>query len=225
MAHQQQESLITDPLLRAVLDSAARAREQSLAILDLLDAYHASPSPSPPTTTLEQQLALSAQQKLLTTHLAKLRGLNRQAVFGVRATKVETGERRQEIDGLHLQLQNLYYEERHLRGEIGGCVGFDHRYAHLPLTPREDFLAAHPGFRESSDHDLTIARIGDELQARKALEEQRVLAGMRKAELVMAVGGKREELARLDAGVEKWLAGQEGVRKVFEGREGGAVQV
>nr|GFD57658.1 hypothetical protein [Tanacetum cinerariifolium] len=38
-----------------------------------------------------------------------------------RRTKQETSEARQEIDELHLQLQNLYYEQRHLRGEIRGC--------------------------------------------------------------------------------------------------------
>ena len=31
----------------------------------------------------------------------------------------------QEIDALHLQLQNLYYEQRHLRGEIAGCEDYE----------------------------------------------------------------------------------------------------
>ena len=124
-----QETLINDPTLLSVLHAAARAREQSLAILDLLDTYHTA-SPPAPTTTLDQQLALSTQQKLLNTHLAKLRSLNRQAILGVRATKHETGERRQEIDSLHLQLQNLYYEQRHLRGDIGGCVDFEYVLRH-----------------------------------------------------------------------------------------------
>jgi hypothetical protein len=51
--------------------------------------------------------------------------LNRKAILGVRSTKQETGEARQEIDALHLQLQNLYYEQRHLRGEIAGCEDYE----------------------------------------------------------------------------------------------------
>jgi THO complex subunit 5 len=114
------DSLITDPHLLSVLAAAARTRQQSLAILDLLEQHHSSDEP-----TLDDQLALSQQQKLLHTRLAQLRGLNRKAVLRVRETKHETAEARQEIDGLHLGLQNLYYEQRHLRGEIEGCEGYE----------------------------------------------------------------------------------------------------
>ena len=118
--------LVTDPDLQSVLHAAALARAQSLAILDLLDAHRASSSASPTdNNTAPQQLELSLQQKKLNTHLAHLRGLNRKAVLGVRSTKQETGEARQEIDALHLQLQNLYYEQRHLRGEIAGCEDYE----------------------------------------------------------------------------------------------------
>jgi THO complex subunit 5 len=116
--------LVTDPSLQSVLQAAALARTQSLAILDLLDAHHASSTTTTSDNTT-QQLELSLQQKKLNTHLAHLRGLNRKAVLGVRSTKQETGEARQEIDALHLQLQNLYYEQRHLRGEIAGCEDYE----------------------------------------------------------------------------------------------------
>ena len=95
-----------------------------------------------------------------------------------------------------------------------------HRYTTLPLLPSDAFLTAHPEHSESSEHDLTIARIEHEHAGRKALEEQRLQAVKRKEELVKEVKEKREELAKLDQGVEKWLLGQEGVKKVFEAREG-----
>lgn len=107
--------------LQSVLAAADLSRTQALAILDLLDSYHAT-AESDPTT---QQLELSTEQKKLTAHLAQLRGLNRKAVLGVRGTKQQTGEAKQEIDALHLQLQNLYYEQRHLRGEIAGCENYE----------------------------------------------------------------------------------------------------
>ena len=120
--------LVTDPSLQSVLQAAALARTQSLAILDLLDAHHSSSSTTDNNNTTDptsQALELSLQQKKLNTHLAHLRGLNRKAILGVRSTKQETGEARQEIDALHLQLQNLYYEQRHLRGEIAGCEDYE----------------------------------------------------------------------------------------------------
>merc|ERR1711939_1244481 len=82
-----QEDLITDPSLVAVLDAAAKARQQSLAILDLIEEFHArdhanlSSSPSD-EAQLEQQLAASKQQKLLHAHLAQLRGLNKKWLSG-----------------------------------------------------------------------------------------------------------------------------------------------
>jgi THO complex subunit 5 len=124
----QPTPLVTEASLQSVLAAADLARTQSLAILDLLDAHHASPSTtdSDAADPTAQQLELSTQQKKLTAYLAQLRGLNRKAVLGVRSTKQETGEARQEIDALHLQLQNLYYEQRHLRGEIAGCEDYEY---------------------------------------------------------------------------------------------------
>ncbi|KAK3110517.1 hypothetical protein LTR53_015116 [Teratosphaeriaceae sp. CCFEE 6253] len=209
------DTLITDPALHSVLTAATRAREQSLALLDFLAAQHHD---TPADSELDAQLALSKQQKLLHAHLARLRGLNRHAILSVRATKHETAEARQEIDSLHLQLQNLYYEQRHLRGEIAGCEGYEHRFKHLPLIPFEDFLAQHPEQSTSSGHDLMLARMADERAARQQLEEERLGLVKRKEALVRETTAKKEELGRLDAEMEKWLAGQEGVRRVFEAR-------
>jgi hypothetical protein len=56
----------------------------------------------------------------------RLRGQNRDAIFRVRDTKQSTAEARQEIDRLHLQLQNLYYEQKHLTGEIAACEAYEY---------------------------------------------------------------------------------------------------
>ncbi|KAK0943595.1 hypothetical protein LTR48_004514 [Friedmanniomyces endolithicus] len=210
---------ITSPALLSVLQAAARAQTQSLAILDLLAAYHAREDPPHDSSILEEQLALSKQQKLLLAHLAQLRGLNRKAVLGVRTTKAETAERRQEIDGLHLGLGNLYYEQRHLRGEIEACEGYEHRFHELSMVPVEEFIGRWPEMRVAGEHEVTIARIEDERVARQGLEDVRLRLVKRKEALVKGTAAKREELGRLDVEVEKWLGGQEGVRKMFEARE------
>ncbi|EMC91351.1 hypothetical protein BAUCODRAFT_127257 [Baudoinia panamericana UAMH 10762] len=213
------EELITDPLLLSVLDSAAQARRQSLAILDLIERYHGREGTPTEESTLNDQLTLSKQQKILNARLARLRGLNRKAILDVRATKQETAEARQEIDSLHLQLQNLYYEQRHLRGEIAACEDYDHRYKQLPMIPTEEFLERHPDFSESSEHDLTTARIQDEQVERQKLEEERQRLLKLKEALTKETTAKKDELGRLDAEIEKWLGGQESVRKLFEARE------
>jgi hypothetical protein len=112
------EQLVTDPALLEVLNAAIEARKQCLQIIDELGLQSQSAG-----TDLEA--ANFRMRKQMNAKLATLRGLNRKAVLGVRSTKQETTEARQEIDSLHLQLQNLYYEQRHLRGEIAACEDYE----------------------------------------------------------------------------------------------------
>lgn len=112
--------IVQDPQLRSVLQAADRACEQCIAILDLIQANRDPKALSP---TYEKDL--STQQKLLYSHLAVVRGLNRKALLNARKTKQETTDARQEVDKLHLQLQNLYYEQRHFRGEITVCKNYE----------------------------------------------------------------------------------------------------
>ena len=209
------DSHITDPFLLSVLEVAARAREQSLAILDLIHQYHTSAN----TDIDDAPLQISRQQKILNTYLVQLRGLTRKAAFGARTTKEETGRARQEIDSLHLELQNLYYEQRHLRGEIAACEDYAHTYEQISMIDVDEFLALHPEYQESSEHDLTVARIQDEHVQRQALEEQRQALVKLKEALIKETTAKKDELAKLDVEMEKWVNGQESVRKVFEARE------
>ena len=106
--------IVTDPHLVAVLKAAAQARSQCEQILTLIAEQK------------QDGTAAAQEQKKLLSSLAVVRGLNRRAVLGVRETKQKTAEARSEVDTLHLQLQNLYYEQRHLNGEIAVCEGFEY---------------------------------------------------------------------------------------------------
>lgn len=112
-------NFVSDPSLLPVLDSSAHTLDQCHALLALLDPTSV-PSSDPQSASLA-----SKQQKQLFAQLAQLRGQSRDAVFRVRQTKQLTAEDRQEIDRLHLQLQNLYYEQRHLSGEISACESYE----------------------------------------------------------------------------------------------------
>ena len=119
LANMTVEDLITDPALRPLLLNSQATLAQTQSIITWLSEHH-SDQPSQ-----EAQLDLSRQQKVLNALLAKLRSQNRRAAYGARETKQETAEARQEVDRLLLQLQNLYYEQRHLMGEIGACEGYE----------------------------------------------------------------------------------------------------
>ena len=117
------DSIVTDPALRSFLQTSQHAREQALGLADRLAAISAAnpnPNANAPLTT-DEQVTLSKEQKLLNTNLSHLRGLHRAAYLAARDTKSQTADARHEVDVLHLQLQNLYYEQRHLQGEIAAC--------------------------------------------------------------------------------------------------------
>ena len=116
------DDIVTDSYLQSVLVASLHTRNQCINLIKLGEANATAASQTP---SVQVRLDASKQQSLLYSYLAQLRELNRNAVLKVRNTKQITAEARQEIDRLHLQLQNLYYEERHLRGEIAACDSYE----------------------------------------------------------------------------------------------------
>lgn len=115
--------LVSDKKLGAVLQTSGYAQDQASKLLQLLaDVARVEEA----SISSEQQASLSKEQKLLFTNISHLRGLHRSANFNARDTKAQTAEARHEVDRLHLQLQNLYYEQRHLEGEIEACESYEY---------------------------------------------------------------------------------------------------
>ncbi|KAJ4420492.1 hypothetical protein N0V85_000567 [Neurospora sp. IMI 360204] len=205
---------ITDPLLVTVLDTSRAAREQAVVLIDRIQEALGAAGNGP--LPLEAQAEISKQQKLLNTNIAQLRGLHRSAHFKARETKGQTAEARHEVDVLHLQLQNLYYEQRHLEGEIAACESFEHTYQKLPLIPVEEFLALHPEHADDDENDLMVARINHERTEREALEQQRVELQKRKQKLIADNKKRRDDLANLDKDLEKFIDAAKPIQKLFE---------
>lgn len=113
--------IVTDESLLPVLQTSAETLVQCQQLLAVLN-----PETCNAANLQDLSLAASKQQKLLYALLAQLRGQNRDAILRVRDTKQATAEARQEIDRLHLQLQNLYYEQKHLTGEIAACEAYEY---------------------------------------------------------------------------------------------------
>lgn len=118
------DDIVTDEGLVALLEASTQARKQVLELIDLA-AQSVSADPAVLSPLLERAAEIARGQKLLMANIAQLRNLHRSAYFGARETKSQTAEARQEVDRLHLQLQNLYYEQRHLQGEIAACENYE----------------------------------------------------------------------------------------------------
>ncbi|EHA24300.1 hypothetical protein ASPNIDRAFT_209342, partial [Aspergillus niger ATCC 1015] len=192
--------IVANPSLLPVLGLSAETRDQCMKLLAVLD-----PTADLSDDPQERALAASREQKQLFALLARLRGQNRDAIMRVRETKQSTAEARQEIDRLHLQLQNLYYEQRHLTGEIAACESYDHKYRSLPLIPLEEFLALHPEHQQSDEHELMIARINHEHAEREKLEQARQELLKRKQALIAENNKRKEDLASLDQDLERFI--------------------
>ena len=122
IADMETGDIVSDAYLQSVLATSLHTREQCMSLINLVEANGSTASQTP---LIQTQLDVSKKQRLLYSCLSRLRELNRNAILKVRNTKQTTAEARQEIDRLHLQLQNLYYEERHLRGEIAACESYE----------------------------------------------------------------------------------------------------
>ncbi|KAI9053541.1 hypothetical protein LZ554_002496 [Drepanopeziza brunnea f. sp. 'monogermtubi'] len=203
--------IVTDPSLRLALETSAQAQEQALKLLDFVSSQPPTDSPSH-----DFQIQVSKQQKLLLTYLAQLRGLHRDAHVNARETKAVTAEARQEVDKLHLQLQNLYYEQRHLQAEIAACESYDHKYTQLPLIPVEAFLAQFPEHAKLDENELMLARIEHEFTDRQILENQR--QELLKKKMALQAGNKqrKDDLANLDKDLEKFIDAANPILKTFD---------
>ncbi|EQL00219.1 hypothetical protein G6O67_002624 [Ophiocordyceps sinensis] len=203
-------NIVNDSTLIAVLQVSDQAREQAHVLLRLADqATESRPS-------AELQAELAKQQKHLFTSISHLRGLHRTACISARETKAVTSEARQEVDRLHLQLQNLYYEQHHLQGEISACESYDHKYTQLPLIPVEEFLAQHPDHVDDGENELMVARIDHERAEREALEQQRQELLKRKQKLIADNKRRKDDLANLDQDLEKFIDAAKPIMELFE---------
>ncbi|EFZ00216.1 Fms-interacting protein [Metarhizium robertsii] len=193
------DTIVSQPSLVAALQISDQARDQAHTLLRLAD--EASDS----HISAESQAEIAKQQKHLFTSISQLRGLHRDACISARETKAQTAEARQEVDRLHLQLQNLYYEQRHLQGEISACESYDHKYQQLPLIPVDEFLAQHPEHADDDEDELMVARIDHERTEREALEQQRQELLKRKQKLIAENKRRKDDLANLDQDLEKFI--------------------
>ncbi|RMZ82846.1 hypothetical protein DV737_g1941, partial [Chaetothyriales sp. CBS 132003] len=194
------ENFVSDTSLLPLLHTSQAALSQAESMIQWLEQNAVSTSP-----TVSAHLDLAKRQTRLNACLAKLRGQHRRATFEARATKQETAEAKQEVNRLLLQLQNLYYEQRHLMGEIGACESYDHAYMHLPLLSLDEYLALFPDQVGLPEQELMPVRIEHERQEREKMEQQRLELVKIKENLIKENGKKKEELRKTDEKLEAMI--------------------
>ena len=201
------ENIVVAPELKPALATATATLQITTAIIDLLSENANSP------TTIALQAAVAKQQKLLLAYLSRLRLQTRRAAYLARSTKSETTEARKQVDGLLLQLQNLYYEQRHLLGEISSCEEYAHAYRELPLIDESEFEEIFPDAEGMEEGEMMERRIGFEGEERRRLEEERLGLVRRKEELLRENGRRKERLKEVDGKVEGWIDGSRGLEE------------
>ncbi|KAF2671249.1 hypothetical protein BT63DRAFT_211243 [Microthyrium microscopicum] len=212
--------IVTDADLATVLETIDILREQALNLLELQEStlrdLRNGADATGSTTPSEDEMRYIKDQQALFGRAGQVRTLYRNAVMSTRSTKQTTSDARAEVDRLHLQLQNLIYEQRHLTGEIAACEGYKHKYTNLPLIPVEDFISMFPDKSDLSEHDLMIQRIEHEYAERQALEEKRQGLLKRKQGLIAENNRRKEDLANLDKDLEKFIEAADPIIKTFE---------
>ncbi|EKM59072.1 uncharacterized protein PHACADRAFT_25195 [Phanerochaete carnosa HHB-10118-sp] len=108
---------------------------------------------------------------------ARLKALNRSANTATRSHKQATAETRHDMDQIHLGLQNLLYEKRHLEREIEKCRQFASVYQDIPLYTLEEFLERAPEDMRTeeilgNEHSLMLSQLNFELAERQRLDKE-----------------------------------------------------
>ena len=162
--------------------------------------------------------SLSAHQSAIALGLARLRGVNSAAYEAVKSAKEATVDARDVNDRLRLKLDALSYQGRHLESEIATCRATKYIYHDLELCPIAEFLQRHPEYSDRAaaqesrarggdnddgpvaeeDEELMLARIEDELQQRRLLEDERKKLSAEKAAYVQENKLRQQELDALD---------------------------
>lgn len=223
----------TDPMniaVRAVRETADRTREHVFEMLKMKEDAENDPNVDVAAVNLE----LARKTKVLHAHLAKLRGLHRNLILNMRKEKQKTADARQEVDKLHLELQNLKYEENHLKKSITVYENFElvlstssslkletnihssHPYQSLPLLPVEQFLELHPEHKDLEEQELTLARIQHEYDQRDAAKKKQMGLLKRKEELMHENSKQKTELDKLDKQMEDFALSSKAVQETFD---------
>lgn len=158
----------------------------------------------------------SDAQKLLLDNLVFLRAANRGLWQESRNSKGRTADAKGELDRLNLELQGLFYEQRHLKNEIEICKETPTVYNTVPLIDEAAFLQDRPDARGMSYRDLMEARLLHERDERVRLEDVRKGLLTRKSELIAENKKRKSDLESLEQQLTSFINSAENISAIFK---------
>ncbi|KAA8911434.1 hypothetical protein TRICI_003818 [Trichomonascus ciferrii] len=169
----------------------------------------------------EDEKTTSDLRRQIMTGLVQLRMLNKQAQDSVHQTKEDTTRARQELDNIQLDMQNVLYQNKHLRSEIERCTDYESRLESIDLVPIEEFTKDNPDVQtdQLDDHQLTLERLRDEERRRLNLFFIKTRLQETKKQLQSETENLKEDLEDMktfNSQMNKIVEGAEPLRKTLD---------
>lgn len=121
------------------------------------------------------------------------------------------------MDQIQLDIQNIYYQHKHLKSEIERCKDFRSKHESLDLIPLDDLYQQEPALKEQLDtHALMISRLEDEERRRLELFVTKTKLLERKTKLVAENKQWKEDLEKLDSILKSFVEGADPILKQLQ---------
>ncbi|KAA1106531.1 hypothetical protein PGT21_035939 [Puccinia graminis f. sp. tritici] len=166
---------------------------------------------NPPEESFVDELEADENLILLAAPLfARLKSINRSSSSMVSSFKSQTQLIRNQVDQIHLDLQNLIYERRHLEKEIKKCQDFESEYQNISIHSLEEYFERNPedkrdGPEEIDGHELMIKRLKFELSERKRFEAEKKELLQKKLKLSKENDEKKSKLDELEKQLDRFV--------------------
>lgn len=148
------------------------------------------------TLVVESKKSQESQAQLSDLILT-IKSFNRDAYSKLREAKRLVLQERNLYDEKILKLESLKFEAGYLENEICACQAYQSEYHNVDLVTMEEFSADMMGEVPEDEHQLTLLRLNDELNRRKALMERLKLAEISRDAEKDKLGKIRKEMETL----------------------------
>ncbi|GFT89469.1 THO complex subunit 5 homolog [Nephila pilipes] len=133
----------------------------------------------------------------------RLKKLNRIDKHQWKKSRDAVNERKQKVDALHLQYQNLLYEVTHLQKEVTKCLEFRSMDEEIELVSVEEFYRdapesiSRPEITKQDPHELRLARLFWESEQRKRFAQKLKEAEVTKQQYIQSQKVLQENLCNV----------------------------
>lgn len=167
--------------------------------------------------SLGEDEIISDLQKKIYVETVQLRQLNWEVQEITNQIKESTTHEKNEVDLKQLDIQNIYYQHKHLKSEIERCNDFHSKHESLDLVPLSEFYESHPEAIGIEDpHNLMLQRLKDEEDRRLELFIAKTRLNNKKKKLSEDNKRRKEDLDKLDSMLRDFVESTEPIQKALQ---------